>query len=74
LAVRARLVRALSFGSIAMEQKTREITSDELDRMTPEDRNKALLSATKISATAVVLGPDGRPKYDDDSRRGSYGE
>lgn len=51
-----------------------QYTLEELDRMTPEQRNDILMRAVKVEATVIVHDRHGRPKYDDPKLAGSYNE
>jgi len=59
---------------MADEQKTREYTKEDLEKMTPAAVNNLMMIATEIKGTGVVRRADGSIKYDDDAKPGTYGE
>ena len=56
------------------EPKTIKITSEQLNAMSPADRNNALLKAVKVEGFGVVRRADGSIKYDDVALKGTYKE
>ena len=56
------------------EQKTRELSQEEVNAMTPAELNNALMVAVKIEGKVLVRDKDGNPKYDNPERAGEYGE
>lgn len=42
--------------------------------MSEEQRVEVFLKATTVRGTVLVLGPDGKPKYDDPALAGTYAE
>ncbi len=52
----------------------RKITGEELQKMTPAERNEVFLKMVKIEGTGVVKRADGTIKYDNVTLKGTYGE
>jgi hypothetical protein len=50
------------------------LTKKQLDAMSPEQLTDLLMKAQKVEATAVVIGKDGRIRYDNPELAGTYGE
>lgn len=57
-----------------MNEETRTYTTEELQAMTPDEFNNALMNAVKIEGKVLVRDQHGNPKYDDPSLAGTYGE
>lgn len=57
------------------DQTTRiTLTKAQLDAMSRDDLAALVMKAQRIEATAVVIGRDGRIKYDDPTKAGTYHE
>lgn len=54
--------------------KTIKLSKAEIDAMTPEEFNQALMKAVKIEGTVVVRDKDGNIKYDNPELAGTYHE
>lgn len=50
------------------------LTKKQLDGMNPEQLTNLLMRAQKVEATAVVVGKDGKIRYDKPELAGTYGE
>ena len=57
-----------------MNEKVVTYNKEQLEAMTPADRNNAFMKAVKVEGKVVVRRADGSVKYDDESLKGTYGE
>lgn len=56
-----------------MSQKI-TLTKRQLDAMNPDQLTSLLMKAQKVEATAVVIGKNGKIRYDNPDLAGTYGE